>query len=421
MVDIIGDAAMVPSVSAPNPRRLVIRGLARLERSPETMAQATLRTLLDGPDAKQLDPRDRGLVTECFYGILRWRLQLDAVIASRAKKGVPKDPELANLLRLGIFQLLHLDRVPERAAVHTTVSLARKMRGDRVGGFVNGVLRGVLRDRPTFETPAERWAHPQWMVDRFRAEVGDDALESRLKANMTPAPVTIRICAGGEPPEGSVPTATAGVFNYEGDNRILRSGFRSGAWLPQDEASARVAGLLDAQPGQRVLELCAGRGMKSSQLAEIIGESGLLVSSDRSGSKLAEALRLTERWAPKTPHFAFAADASAPLPLHPDTRFDRILIDAPCSGLGVIRRRPETLWNRRPEDVSGLAQLQRGILGEAMRWLAPGGQLVYAVCTTTPEETTEHLVGRTVTESFVTRPEVDGCDGFFAARIEASP
>lgn len=404
-----------------DPRRLVIRGLARLERERGAVAQAVLRRLLDAPDARQLDPRDRGFVTECFYGVLRWRLRLDAEIGRRARKGMPSDPELANVLRLGAYQLLLLDRVPARAAIHTSVSITRRLRGDRVARFVNGVLRAIDRERTTPADLAERWAHPAWMVERLRAELGDDEqVEARLRANMTAPPTSLRLhpTARIEELPGARPSSlTPGVVLYEGPAEPVRQGVREGRWIAQDEASARVVHLLDCGVGQRVLELCAGRGVKSSHIATLIGESGLLVAVDSSAAKLADARRLVERWAPATPWLGLAADATRTLPLRPDLRFDRILVDAPCSGLGVIRRRPETLWRRRPEDVITLAALQRRIVDEALRWLTPGGALVYAVCTTTPEETTGVIGDRVVEATLETRPERDGADGFYAAKL----
>ena len=128
-----------------DPRRLVLRALGRLGRSDSSVAQSTLRSVLGGPDARSLASRDKALVTECFYGVLRWRIRLDAVIKQIADKGIPSDPELANLLRLGLFQLLMLDRVPQRAAVHSTVSIARQIRGEKVARFVNWFLRSKPR------------------------------------------------------------------------------------------------------------------------------------------------------------------------------------------------------------------------------------------------------------------------------------
>ncbi|MFT7622692.1 MAG: 16S rRNA (cytosine967-C5)-methyltransferase [Myxococcota bacterium] len=386
-----------------NPRRLVLRGLARLERNQYAAGQSVLRGLLDGPDARDLDPRDRGLVTELFYGVLRWRLRLDAVIGRFARKGVPKDPELANILRLGAYQLLLLDRVPDRAAVHTAVSLAKKMRGPQVSSFVNGVLRAIARDTSEPDTLAERWAHPQWMIDRFREEVGEEALEARLRANMTPPPQDLRLHPTEEGPLPTEPDA-------------IRAGIRALRWIPQDPASQRVVELLDPQPGDRVLELCAGRGVKSTQLADAVGPTGSVLSVDASAPRLAEAARLLQRWAPEVPWQGICADGSEPLPLDPDLRFDKILVDAPCSGLGVIRRRPETLWRRQPNDVANLAALQKRILKGALSRLTPDGTLVYAVCTTTPEETVQ-VTGPQTGQTFQTTPETDQTDGFYATRL----
>ena len=196
----------------------------------------------------------------------------------------------------------------------------------------------------------------------------------------------------------------------------ILAGIRAGKWLPQDESSARVVQYLDPQPGDRILELCAGRGVKTTQLADAVGPSGLVVSVDVSASRLVENQRLLKRWAPGVPVYSFAADATELLPLDPELRFDRILIDAPCSGLGVIRRRPETLWRRQEEDIPTLASIQRKLVANVSPWLKPGGHCVYAVCTTTAEETTD-IVGHCSVASFTTSVEKGSADGFYAARL----
>ena len=364
-----------------------------------------------------MDRRDKALCTELFYGVLRWRLRLDTVLERHARKGVPSDPELANLLRMGLYQLIVTDRIPPRAAVDTTVTLARKARGQKVAGFVNGLLRGVLRDGAEPQSLAERWGHPEWLVTRLQAQLGD-GLEARLEANMTSPPITLRMKSGAKGPNGALPTSVPGVVDASSvATAAVRKGTRKGWWLPQDPASARVVALLDPQPGEAVLELCGGRGVKTSQIAECVGTEGRIVTVDSSAAKLADGQRLVSRWAPGVPHYSLAARADLSLPLVEDQRFDRVLIDAPCSGLGTIRRRPETLWRRVESDITELAALQAAILAEAWKWLKPGGTLVYAVCTDTPEETREIVAQYTVLDSFASAPERDGCDGFYAARL----
>ena len=406
-------------------RRFILRILARLEREAGRAAQSVLREVLDAPDARGLDDRDRGFITECAYGVLRWRLRLDAILSRFVSRGLPEDPEVLNVLRLGVLQLLILDKVPPHAAVHESVELAKAVRGESLARFVNGVLRNIERNRETTATPrdlAERWAHPAWLVVRWAREMGDPvALEARLEANMRPPPVTLRLnprTATLSVPGGR-PSGVPGVIIAEGDTGDIRAGTARGDWVPQDAASARVVRMLDVQPGDHVLELCAGRGVKSSQIAETLG-SGRLVSLDLSAAKLASAARLGRRWAPGVEVRFAAADASVALPFDPETRFDRILVDAPCTGLGVIRRRPETLWRRQPGDIVTLAALQAKILAEAFRWLRPGGTLVYAVCTTTAEETEAIVAPYRVLERVVTSPERDEMDGFFIASLRGS-
>ena len=414
-----------------NPRRLVVRGLARLERTPGAAGQSILRHLLDGPDARELDVRDRSLITSCFYGVLRWRIRLDSHIAAHARKGVPSDPELANILRLGVFQLLFLDRVPARAAVHTSVSLARKLRGQAVGKFVNGVLRSIDRHREPPSDLATRYGHPAWMVERLQEHLGD-TVEARLKANMTPPPVHLRVHPNAKHKTDDL-TATTHPDVYiasaeETGSRMIRQGIREGLWLPQDRASVEVCDLLAIDTTRLdMLELCCGRGVKTTRFLEKrqqMGTQGHYIAVDASLPRLHEANRLCDRWLPAHDAVFIAADASAALPIDPEIQFDRIIIDAPCSGLGVIRRRPEILWRRSPDDIATLAALQRDIVHQAAARLRPGGQLVYAVCTRTPEETTSVVQDLASTSDLhIERevdfsPEVDGCDGFYAARMK---
>ena len=411
-----------------NPRRLVVRALARLERTPGAAGQSILRTMLDGPDARDLELRDRALVTSCFYGILRWRLRLDYHIGTHARKGVPSDPELANILRLGTFQLLFLDRVPARAAVHTSVHLARQLRGPAVSKFVNGVLRAIDRDRTPPTELSTRYGHPNWMVQRLAERMGD-ALEARLEANMTPPPVHLRVHPDShDKVAGMTKTDQPDVFTIrdsEVDSEAIRRGIRAGHWLPQDKASVAMVDLLNIdRPALRVLELCCGRGVKTTRLLEkrqSHNDNGLYIASDISIAKLHEAKRLCQRWLPDQTVYFVAADSTKRLPIAPEIQFDRILIDAPCTGLGVIRRRPEILWRRTPNDIDILSKLQWNILRQAIQRLAPGGQLVYSVCTLTDEETTG-VITRVLSEYDLAleqqqqyTPENDDSDGFFGA------
>jgi 16S rRNA (cytosine967-C5)-methyltransferase len=298
--------------------------------------------------------------------------------------------------------------------------MARKMRGESIARFINGVLRQIDRRPPTFSTLAEKWAHPQWMVEQFERELTDPTqLEARLQANVTPPPLLLRLHPNAplEARQAVEESDDRLTVVAPDDYSIVRKGIKANWWLPQDEASARVVHLLAPQPGDRVLEICAGRGVKSSQIATAIGPTGFLLAVDSSAPRLAAAQRLLERWAPDTRHHGVVADATLALPIASTLKFDRILIDAPCSGLGVIRRRPEILTSRKPEDIARNALLQKAILTMAVTWLKPGGALVYAVCTTTAEETTGVTEGYTVVERFESRPERDQMDGFYAAML----
>ncbi len=405
-------------------RQLALRCLGRLDREPQRAAQAVVREVLDGPDVRGTEERERGLATELTYGALRWRLWLDACIAERVARP-PADPEVQNLLRIGALQLLVLDRIPAHAAVHATVDLARRVRGERISGFINGVLRSLERDREALRQPAraQLGAHPQWLVDRLRAWVGEERLQAVLAVNLTPPPVALRLHPR-TPPEAlpeSTPSELPGVVFVDSEPRRVRDGVRDGLWIHQDPSSAAAVALLDVQPGHRVLELCAGRGVKTSQLAMALqGDAErapeTLIAMDLSPHKLAAARRLVRRWTGAEALVTVAADATRPLPLTRGLLFDRILLDAPCSGLGVIRRRPETLWRRTPEDIEVLAAMQTAMLAEALRWLAPGGQLIYSVCTISPEETTAVTAPHGPVDERLTLPG-ERADGFYVARF----
>jgi len=364
-----------------------------------------------------LDRRDIAFVTECFYGVIRWRLYLDKIINERAKKGVPRDPELANILRLGVFQLTRLDRVPARAAIHSMVGISKRLRGEKISRFVNGLLRNIDREPVNWADPNDHFGHPQWLIERWARELGtQEALLARLKANMMPAATTVRLHPDASPPEDAVVSPFHNrVFHVSGD--LVWAGIKEKRWLPQDPASAAIVEHLDVEKGHHVLELCAGRGVKTTQIAEAVGPEGLVVSVDLSCGRLSEARRLVDRWCPGVSVHMLAADASAPLPIDPNMRFDRILVDAPCTGLGVIRRRPEILWRRTESDISTMASLQKDVLAQAVLWGKQGARCVYAVCTTTPEETSRITANYDVIDSFHTSPEIDGCDGFYSASL----
>ncbi|MFM8236937.1 MAG: 16S rRNA (cytosine(967)-C(5))-methyltransferase RsmB [Actinomycetota bacterium] len=351
----------------------------------------------------RLEPRDRALVTDLVNGTVRMRRALDHLLAAVSSRPLGDlDPTVRAALRLGAYQLW--SGVAPHAAVGETVGLVPT----RARGFVNGVLRALDRSGPPWALPtgsgvgdtAVRTSHPDWLVALLIAEHGAAAAAEVLDRDNLPPAVTLRPnptrtdaaaltaeirAAGGEVTGGSlVPDAL--LVRHGGDPGRLAA-VREGRATPQDQASQAVAALVDARPGDRVLDVAAAPGGKTTAIAEGMDGRGLVVAADRNSGRLRAVRAAARRLGLDGVVRTAAADGTAP-PWPPGT-FDRVLLDAPCSGLGVLRRRPDARWRVRPATIVELAALQRELLAAAADALRPGGRLVYAVCTLTAAETIE--------------------------------
>ncbi len=359
------------------------------------------------------DARDRALAAEIATGTLRWRAALDAVIAAFARGGLDRlDPEVLEILRLAVYQLLHLERVPPSAVVSDAVELARASGKGSASGLVNAVLRRVDRERHALPLPprpgspaadrasavdylAVTLSHPRWLVERWLDRFGFEAVEAWLRFNNQPAPLTLRantlftdrhelarrLAEAGVETE---PTRLApdGLLVVRGNPIDL--GLADGRWFTiQDEASQLVGAFVSAAPGERVLDACAAPGGKSLLMAAGVGSRGLVVAADLRARRVA-LLAQTLRRSGAASVRVVRADAARPLPFA--AAFDVVLLDAPCSGLGTIRRDPEIRWRRRAEDLPRMAAAQRAMLDQAAAVVRPGGRLVYATCSSEPDE-----------------------------------
>ncbi|HVO83448.1 MAG TPA: 16S rRNA (cytosine(967)-C(5))-methyltransferase RsmB [Syntrophobacteria bacterium] len=416
-----------------------------------------------------LDTRDRAFATELVYGVLRWQGRLDWII-DRYARVVPKRMALPVrvLLRLAAYQLLFLDRVPPAAAVHEAVELAKASQPQHVVRFVNGVLRAIGREREILKSataegiPAEqlavRHSYPVWLVQRWLRELGSEETDALCHAGNQVAPTTIRTNTLKTTPEALATALRESGFSVEPGRltpealhlRAVRTDLSSlpeyarGEFQVQDEASQLVAWLLDPRPGDRVLDACAGMGVKTTHLAQLMGNRGEIVAVDSQGWKLT---RLAEN-ARRLQVSCLQTVEGDLLALEKGDRlagsFDRVLVDAPCTGLGVLRRNPDIKWKVGPKDCRRLHLLQTELLSRAAELVRPGGVLVYATCTLTPEENegtvNAFLNGRgdfspedgrailppssrdVVEErgSLKTWPHRHGVDGFFAARLRRS-
>lgn len=433
-----------------DPRRAAIEVLARVE------AGAFADVLVGERIAHgMLDGREAALFTRLVYGTEAWRGRLDWTLAGLARRPLADlAPAVRAALRLGLFQLLLLDRVPAHAAVDTTVALVKQSAGAGAASFANALLRGFLRNGERALPDAEsepdlhlavRWSHPEWLVRLWRKELGDARAMALLAANAEPAPTVVRVDPAIASRDAVIarlaargirahPTryATHGLV-VEGPVGALAG--ESGLTL-QGEASQLVVDLLDPRPGERVLDLCAAPGGKTGAIAERTAPAAV-VAADRSRAGVRRIAALPAARDGRV--HALVADASR-TPLR--RAFDAVLVDAPCSGLGTLRAHPEIRWRRTPEDLERLAARQESIVAQAADLVRPGGRLVYATCTVARvenERVIEGLLARRTDFRVAdarghlpaaaaelvagdgmlrTSPEVGGLDGFFATRLE---
>ena len=339
--------------------------------------------LLHGEALRGLTPRDRGLATTLVMGTLRWQQLLDAEIAQLLRPGTRLAPAVAIAVRLGLFQLWFLDRVPAHAALSESVDLVKAHGFAAMAALVNAVLRKLSRqEQPRAEQAAEM-AHPEWLVKRWEKFYGQEIAERICVADQQAAAAIVRVPAGKAAPELSTPGALLTAARLlEGGDEAGRRHFRI-----QDEGSQLVAEIAAiAAPGaERILDACAAPGGKTAVLAELLPEAEI-VAADVSGSRL----KTMERLLPKEylPRVRMVrADASqlpAGTPFVP--AFDLILCDAPCSGTGTLARNPEIRLRLRESDLADQAQRQREILAGCWERVRPGGVMVYSVCSMEREE-----------------------------------
>jgi 16S rRNA (cytosine967-C5)-methyltransferase len=346
-------------------------------------------------DRAQLSPADRGLATELTYGVLRHLTRLDRALEAMAPRGLDKlSPALRTVLRVAAYQLLFLDRIPAHAAVDDAVRAARKVGGPRMGGLANGLLRRLARDgEPALPPPEAGRVHlevatstPPWILDALADVVGEAELPAAAEALGRAPTMWMRATRRGKqaPLAGEAGHAiksplVPGAWRLDGaGSPEHHASFQRGEWTVQDVAAQLVALLAAPRPGQRVLDACAGVGGKTLHLAELADDRAAIDAVDRSARKLdllGDGIRRLGL-ASITPRVADLLDPAAPLA----SAYDVIVLDAPCSGLGVLRRHPELKWRLAPEAPAALAATQAALLDAVVARLAPGGVLVYSVC-----------------------------------------
>lgn len=438
---------------ASNVRRTALRRLLRIEEEGAFVGFAV------GGEG-DWGARDERQTMEYVAGVTRWRRRLDFILQQFYKGELGKmEPALRQILRIGLYDILFLD-TPAYAAVHDAVDLAKQEVRRGAGGLVNGVLRSVLRRRDDLPSPPGRdvaddlaiqHSHPTWMVRRWLERYGRPETERLLEWNNQRPAFTVRVNTlkttvdlfrerldaldVGAAPSRYLPHS----FRVRTVQPLLQDGlFEQGLCSVQDEGAGLIVQLLDPAAGERILDACAAPGGKAFQAAQMMNDKGEITALDVHEGRL----RLVERGARDLGFSCIKTLAQDFRTFAPKRLFDRVLLDAPCSGLGVLAKRADLRWNRSPEDLDELTALQDAMLAAAARSVRPGGVLVYGTCTLEPEENEDSIAAflrkhddfavesaadfvppELVTEEgyYAALPFRDGIDGAFGVRLRRRP
>ena len=387
-----------------------------------------------------LQPLDRALCHELVLGVLRWQLFLDKIVEHFSKKRVESlDTAVRIALRLGLYQLRFLTRIPASAAVNESVSLVRAARLSSATSFVNAVLRRAVREAEydpatdisdPLEKIAVQTSHPSWLIERWADSFGIEETEAFARANNTMAPTAFRIVANRANQSDVLSKLSAagatlessdianGAWRVSGATSLLREMNAAGEIYLQDEASQFVAEVMEVKRGERVLDLCAAPGGKTTLMADRAGDAAFIIAADRSPTRLATVIS-TARLHELNSITPLLLDATEPLPFERES-FDRVLVDAPCSGTGTLRANPEIRWRLAPADFQSLAAQQKQILSRAVEVLKRGGRLVYSTCSVEREENEDVIESLNFKpiKTLRTWPHREGADGFFVGIFE---
>jgi 16S rRNA (cytosine967-C5)-methyltransferase len=390
--------------------------------------------LEDALGTSSLSESDRGFVMELFYGCIRQQLPLKFLLARLVDK--PPRPVIANILRLGLYQLFFL-RTPAHAAVNESVALARKRGGEPEAKFVNAVLRRAGREhnalraelQATRETePWIYYSHPQWLWKRWAARLGRDSTVALCEWNNQPPPIYIRINtlkAAGRPSEiAAEPTDNTLCWRVTNASGLFRTrSFLNGEFYVQDPSTLTAVDVLDPQPGESVLDMCAAPGGKTTYIAQRMQNRGRIIAADSINSRLALVGENCRRLGVQIAA-TLACEGTRLDHCLRGEEFDRVLVDAPCSNTGVLRRRADLRWRIEEKEITRLAELQAKLLDAAAKFTKRDGILVYSTCSLEREEN-ESVVdvflaahaGFTLETTRALFPPRDGVDGAFVARF----
>ena len=442
------------------PRAICLEILSRVERSgghPDTLLTDSFKRY------RHLTPIDRAFLTELSYGVLRWQGKLDWVISGFSNIAPEKtEPGILNILRLGLYQILYLTRTPVSAAVNESAELAKKIRGKGGAGFVNAILRSVVRGREEIVYPeiakdpilhlSVVESYPLWLVQRWTGEWGIEETQRICRAMNQISPLTLRTNTLKIRREDLIQklrekglTPLSASFAAEGI--VLKDAppvselpfFREGLYVIQDEASQLVTEVLGPQPGERILDACAAPGGKTGHMGQRMKNEGVIYALDLTREKLSRVAEVCDRLEIRIVE-TVKGDGTKPLPFPEKAKFDRVLADVPCSGFGTLRKNPDLKWRKSESDVKRMSELQSSILTKVSGYVKEGGVLVYSTCTLFREEN-EDVIERFLSDCpefkldeiasvlpeksrpfiqknyFKTFPRRDEMDGFFVARL----
>ena len=434
---------ILKAVSRQNPREIAVRVLL-----PRTHAEYIEQSLDAALAQAQVSSADRHLCQELVYGIVRWQATLDWLV-DRKSRTRPRAPLLFNILRLGLYQIFWLNRIPNHAAVHETVELAKQSGFSHQAGFVNALLRGYLREFEATRAlladlktaqPDLGFSHPRWLVDRWQRQWTPAGAAALMEWNNTPPRSFARVNTLKVDPAGLLAQWREEGVEYDLVHRDWLAenlafelkalpplaglpSFQSGRFYIQDPSTLLAVNELGVQPGHTVLDLCAAPGGKLTYMAQLMANQGRITAYDTAPERLQLVRENCARLGVTILDLAdpSASPATSSASFAPAT-FDRILVDAPCSNSGVMRRRVDLRWRLRVEEIARLRDQQVTLLRQAAPLLKPGGRLVYSTCSLEPEENREvvalflgeHPQFRLASERQLT-PPADTVDGAYVA------
>ena len=406
----------------------------------QQVEKGAFSSVLLAAEEPRLQPIDRALCHELVLGVLRWQLFLDRIVEHFSKRRVESlDAAVVISLRLGLYQLRFLTKIPASAAVNESVSLVRAARLSSATAFVNAVLRRAVRE-PEYDPAADvsdplekiavQTSHPGWLIERWTKSFGVEETEAFARANNLVPPTSFRVVSNRANQSGILSRLSAagaalessdvvdGAWRVSGATSLVREMSAAGEIYLQDEASQLVAHAMEVKRGERVLDACAAPGGKTTMMADGVGDEAFIVAGDRSATRMATVVT-TMRLHELKSITPVVLDATEQLPFGKDS-FDGVLVDAPCSGTGTLRANPEIRWRLAPSDFERFAEQQKRIVTRAVEVLKPGGRLIYSTCSVERDENEEVIkdLKLKLIRKLRTWPQREGTDGFFIAVFE---